>query len=179
MTTTRFGRDVIGLVIGTPTALKRCQDTVISTQRPQDFELHCVIFDKPGYIAEIAYTYRYVINNGRKEGLRWSVRQTAVYQKMNVETRCSTWILIQPNDFALNRFKAMILLSQDESGQSMTSHLAFLSAAQMDWKMYISHLRLSLQDLVRYRQLLSCRKYVVTTTGRQGMLLKSRQRASG
>lgn len=149
MTTTRFGRDVIGPVIGTPTALKRCRDTVISPQRPQDFESHWVISDKPGYIAEIAYTYRYVINNGRKEGPRWSVRQTAVYQKLNAETGCSTWILIQPNDFALNRFKAMILVSLDESGQPMAPHLAFLSAAQMDWKMYISHLRLSLQELVR------------------------------
>jgi len=117
-----------------------------------------VTSDRPGKNTEIAYTYRYVINNGRIEGPRWSVRQTAVYQKMNMETGCSTWILIQPNDFALNQFKAMSLLSPDDSEQPMAPHLAFLSAAQMDWKMYIGQLRLSLQKLVGCRSIAFMRK---------------------
>ncbi|KAL8673354.1 MAG: hypothetical protein Q9168_002233 [Polycauliona sp. 1 TL-2023] len=96
---------------------------------------------------EIAYTYRYVINNGRTEGPRWSVRQTAVYQKMDAETGCSTWIVIQPDAFALSRFKGMCLSSSVDWEQPMAPHLAFLSATRMDWKAYMGHLRRSLQDL--------------------------------
>lgn len=68
-----------------------------------------------------------------------------------MENGCSAWILIQPNELALDRFKAMCLLSPETSGHPMAPHLAFLSAAQMGWKTYIGQLRLSLQDLVSRR----------------------------
>lgn len=70
---------------------------------------------------------------------------------MSMETGCSTWILIQPNDSALNRFKAMCFLQPDGLEQPMAPHLAFFNAAQVDWKGYIGQLRLSLQILVRSR----------------------------
>ena len=102
---------------------------------------------------ELAYTYRYVINNGRTEGPQWSIRQTTVYQKMSVETGCSTWILIQPDSSALQHFKAMCLLSRNYLEHPMAPHLAFLNAAQRDWKDYVGQLRLLLQELVRSQQI--------------------------
>lgn len=149
MMTTRFGKDVIDPATGIRTVLGSCRDTVANSLCLEAFNPQ--LYDRSDITTEIAYTYRYVINNGRTEGPRWSVRQTTVYQKMNMETGCSTWIFIQPNDIALNQFKAMCLLSSEDSEQPMAPHLAFLNAARMDWKSYIGHLRSLLQGLVRYR----------------------------
>ncbi|KAK0514063.1 hypothetical protein JMJ35_003785 [Cladonia borealis] len=107
-----------------------------------DLSAHCF-----GFYTEIAYTFRYVINNGRTEGSPWSVRQTAVYQKTNLKTGCSIWILIQPNEAVLEHFKALCLQSVDGTEHSMAPHLAFLSSARVYWKAYIGQLRLSLQEL--------------------------------
>ena len=147
--TMRFGKDVIELASGIPNMVTKCWNTVASPWCSQASHAIGATPDKPGPNTEITYTYRYVIDNGRAEGPRWSVRQTAVYQRVNMETGCSTWILIQPNDIAMERFKTICLRSQDNIEQPMVPHLAFLSAAQMGWKPYIRQLRLSLQGLVR------------------------------
>ncbi len=103
-----------------------------------------------GPIKEMTYTFRYVINNGRAEGSQWSIRQTAIYQKMDVRTGCSTWILIQPNDAVLRQFKNVCLQSSDVAFHLMAPHLVFLGSAQVHWKAYIGQLRLALQLLVSH-----------------------------
>ena len=103
-----------------------------------------------------------MINNGRTEGSPWSVRQTAVYQKTNLETGCSIWILIQPNEAVLEHFKALCLQSVDGVEHSMAPHLAFLSSGRVYWKAYIGQLRLSLQELVSDRKTI---KYCSCTYG--------------
>ncbi len=146
-TTMRSGRVAIELVIGTLMVLGRCWDMVLK-QASKTFKGTFLNADCFGFNTEIAYTYRYVINNGRTEGSPWSVRQTAVYQKTNLKTGCSVWILIQPNEAVFEHFKALCLQSVDGAQQSMAPHLAFLSSARLYWKAYIGQLRLSLQELV-------------------------------
>ena len=122
----------------------------------------CALFEPPRVtdkivsFAEIAYLYRYVTNNGRSQGPQWSIRQSAVYQKMNMSTRCSAWILIQPSDSALKRFKDLLLDLPELSSQPMTPHLALLNATEMDWKGYTSQLRLSIQSLVSTKPKVLC-----------------------
>ena len=135
----RSGRVAIELVIGTPA--------------PESFKLAISNADCFVFSTEIAYTFRYVDTNGRTEGSPWSIRQTAVYQKINLKTGCSIWILIQPNDAVLERFKALCLQSVDGAGHPMAPHLTFLSSARVHWKAYIGQLRLSLQKLVSGRTL--------------------------
>ena len=97
---------------------------------------------------EIAYSYRYMIRNGRTDGPVWSVRQTAVYQQMNMKTGRSIWILIQPNESALKRFKS-ICLATDFVRKPVTPHLVFLNSAVEGWKDFVGNIRASLQTLVQ------------------------------
>ncbi|KAH8164462.1 hypothetical protein CIB48_g3776 [Xylaria polymorpha] len=98
---------------------------------------------------EIAYAYRYMAKNGRKDGSGWSVRQTAVYQKTELTTQCSVWILVQPSESVLKRFKS---ICQDFSLDGYTRqhalpHLVFKNSALEEWKSFTNYLRSSLQVL--------------------------------
>ncbi|KAI1754172.1 hypothetical protein F4782DRAFT_45487 [Xylaria castorea] len=97
---------------------------------------------------EIAYTYRYMARNGRKKGSEWSVRQTAVYQKLNMETKCSVWILVQPSEPVLKRFKAICLdLSGNDTRRHALPHLVFHNSAMEGWEGFLSYIRPFLQQL--------------------------------
>ena len=146
-TTMRSGRAVIESVPGTPIALISYWNTVW-LWKSTNLMIKSTHADCLGPIKEMAYTFRYVINNGRAEGSQWSIRQTAVYQNMDVRTGCSTWILIQPDDAVLHQFKNVCLQSSDVAFHLMAPHLVFLGSAQVHWKAYIGQLRLALQSLV-------------------------------
>jgi Mg2+ and Co2+ transporter CorA len=94
---------------------------------------------------ELSYTYSYVTTNGRSEGPTWSLRQTAVYHKMNVQTGCSIWILIQPSQPSWMRFKKLVPLT-GTSG-AMDAHLIFLNEATVGWKGFLGHLRPAFAEL--------------------------------
>jgi hypothetical protein len=96
---------------------------------------------------EISYTYRYYTQNGRNEDPKWSLRQTAVYQKTNEQKGCSVWILIQPSAPTWRKFQNLGHAAGDKP-ESGALHMIFLNGALEGWKGFVTELRLTLNDLV-------------------------------
>jgi len=97
---------------------------------------------------ELCYNFRYVAANGRSTGFPWSIRQTTVYQRLDMSTGCSNWILIQPERTVKKRFQEVSRSCSGVLSKQMDPHLVFLFAALSDWKPFIGYLRTILQGLV-------------------------------
>lgn len=77
----------------------------------------------------MCYNIRYVELNGRNNGDPWSLRQIGVYEKINLETQSSYWILLQPSSAALQNLEDH-LRSRKHSLKSvetsMSTHIVLL-----------------------------------------------------
>jgi hypothetical protein len=104
---------------------------------------------------EVCYNLRYVEKNGRNRGDPWSLRQTGVYQKFNMNTGTSTWIILQPSAYTLGRLGAVLEETVTKrSGicfDPLHMHATFFSAARREWADYIESLKLLLRSLVQKR----------------------------
>jgi hypothetical protein len=89
-----------------------------------------------------------VEKNGRNWGSPWSLRQTAVYQRFDIKSKKSAWILMQPSthirDWLENNLSGIDKL--DES--FMLLHLLFLSSMEENWTDYLDDLILQVNALV-------------------------------
>lgn len=96
---------------------------------------------------------RYVELNGRNRGDPWSVRQTAVYHQLSLDTKRSRWIILQPSESVRTRLKYVLkgeYLNDRSSGfDCLVPHMLFLSAMVANWQEYIEHLHSELSRLVR------------------------------
>ncbi|KAK3368037.1 hypothetical protein B0H63DRAFT_89153 [Podospora didyma] len=90
--------------------------------------------------------------NGRTTGSAWSLRQTAVYQQVDLHKQTNTWILIQPEP---ETFKQFLAAAARRGGvaeglacpKCMEPNLLLLSAGRTKWKEYTAHLRHLLRPL--------------------------------
>ena len=92
--TMKFGKGATDPAIGTP-GRARAYWNVVLILCPQASLIEAIT-DKAEQNIELAYTYRYVINNGRTEGPQWSIRQTAVLSENGREK----WLLYVDLDSA-------------------------------------------------------------------------------
>jgi len=101
---------------------------------------------------EFCYSVKYVELNGRNRGDPWSVRQTAVYHQISIETKRSRWIILQPSESTRARLKSVLNddYRQGRSGRSdcMIPHMVLLSTMVSNWQEYIEYLHSELLKLV-------------------------------
>ncbi|KAI4175203.1 MAG: hypothetical protein LQ346_008105, partial [Caloplaca aetnensis] len=122
---------------------------------------------------EFCYNVKHVARNGRS-GVRnpWSFRQIGVYEKLNVDTGQSVWILIRPSDRVHDRVKAGIEARPQQKPLSPTADSAWLSsmalhadilvASGREWGVYLEGLRSQVQELDK--------QAIYTTVGETGLL---------
>ena len=84
-------------------------------------------------ISELCYIVQYVDKNGRDRGDPWSLRQTGVYEQVDIETGKSVWIILQPSSSARQCLEqGLQTLDQDTYGRNtsdpMLLHSIFLLA---------------------------------------------------
>lgn len=96
---------------------------------------------------EFCYNTRYPAENGRKPGSPWSLRQTGIYQQVNLQSKESVWILLQSSAKVLRRVEG-ILASPSDEAHPMRAHVILLFTMAADWHKYISYLQKQLETLV-------------------------------
>jgi hypothetical protein len=98
---------------------------------------------------EVCYLFRYMALNGRTTGSPWSLRQCAVYQRIDASRQRAIWILIQPEPGLLIDFFATIAQGKEFNLLScLEPHLILLNAGTRKWKQFTAHLRQTLYLLV-------------------------------
>ena len=109
---------------------------------------NCTVLNLSG---EICYNIKYVNRNGRPKGDPWSLRQIGVYEKHNLKTGQSLWIVIQPSERACRRFKEGLVARSALHGSEcavMLVHAALLIGASRDWGEYLEELNEEIQGMV-------------------------------
>ena len=105
---------------------------------------------------EFCYNIKYIARNDRPQRNPWSIRQIGVYERLDLHTGQSVWIILQPSERAYRRFRETTELPQTSiegtGSASMTLHTAILIAAGREWGEYLEDLRKQMQRLVRVPQ---------------------------
>ncbi|KAF2826430.1 hypothetical protein CC86DRAFT_370430 [Ophiobolus disseminans] len=96
---------------------------------------------------EICYNYRYMSENGRSNGPSWSLRQTTVYQRRDLDTATTTWVFIQPSKSIKSRLAMQSTHLPLCHENAIRMHLMLLRQASEGWRGYTSYLRLALEEL--------------------------------
>ena len=107
---------------------------------------------------EFCYNVKYVARNGRPGRNPWSIRQVGIYERLNVKTGQSVWIVIQPSDQVRKQMgwgletkseRISNVGTKEELGaQTMTVHASVLIAAGREWGLYIEELRFQVKEMV-------------------------------
>lgn len=103
-------------------------------------------------ILELCYTLQYMEENGRSQGDPWSSRQAGIYQQVDLKTRKSVWVLIQPPRSTRKSLEEA-LQSDDRnfcssSSNPMLLHATILLTTADNWEDYLKHLYSQVQVLV-------------------------------
>ena len=99
---------------------------------------------------ECAYALRYVELNRRKESKPWSVRQTAVYHKYELDQLSSTWVLIAASGSAQLHLDRYVKSSDNLATLNpFEIHLILLDTALANWRPYIVDLTEKVAKQVR------------------------------
>ena len=102
---------------------------------------------------EFCYNVKYVARNGRPQRNPWSIRQTGIYERHNLHTGESVWIILEPSERAHRRLKEATTSRHLSGGKTratcMALHAAILIASGREWGEYLEDLRGQMQQLVR------------------------------
>lgn len=104
-------------------------------------------------ISELCYIVQYVEKNGRDRGDPWSLRQTGVYEQVDIHTGKSVWIILQPSSSTQQCLEqGLQTLGQDSNGRitsnPMLFHAIFLLATADNWVGYIKYLHTEADEMV-------------------------------
>lgn len=103
------------------------------------------------FVAEICYVLHYMAKNGRNRGDPWSMRQTAIYQQMCLESGRSSWILLHPSKDTRAQLEQELINfkeTNDSEQNHMHLHNTFLLSTAHNWEDYLEDLHQQLADLV-------------------------------
>ena len=123
---------------------------------------------------EICYNIQYVEKHGRSSGYPWSLRQVGVYQKHDLNSHRSRWILLHPSSYIRDEMERWMKNTQAERSGSMNNvlrlHPLILFWTSRNWTEYIEDHRSELKEIVRPLQ---HPRYSIANhpTGRESVLL--------
>jgi hypothetical protein len=90
--------------------------------------------------------------NGRQKGNPWSLRQTGVYQQLDLSQQRSAWILLQPSRYIHNHFASFPgsedINSTARRDTALHLHFVFLFTGIKNWHAYIQHVESRLRIYV-------------------------------
>lgn len=91
--------------------------------------------------AECAYGLRFVELNHRSTGQPWSVRQTAIYHRYNIDEKASTWVLISASTKVKNSLHEYVRSSENLSALNpFEVHVLLLDTLLGNWRSYVIYL---------------------------------------
>ncbi|KAK5954143.1 hypothetical protein OHC33_004715 [Knufia fluminis] len=99
------------------------------------------------YSWETCYTLRYIQQNYRPGGRPWSLRQFAVYNKCDLDSNCSSWILVAPPEDVQSEFRDLAghgYSNMLETGVEM--HLSFIDTAVAYFRLYLAYLTTEIDE---------------------------------
>ncbi|XTI91235.1 hypothetical protein V2W45_1471055 [Cenococcum geophilum] len=107
---------------------------------------------------EISYTFKYPERRGRPSGEPWSIRQTAVYQGIDHQSKHSCWILLHPKYKSVAGVRLKDALSMDGRAQELVAqplqqHIMLISAYFANWRDYMEHYEEELLSIVSLNDL--------------------------
>ena len=101
---------------------------------------------------EFCYNIKHIDRNDRPERNPWSIRQVGVYERFDVITGQSVWIILRPSKRVNRRLQEVLALQRTTSDRSTGAivflHAAILIAAGREWGEYLEELREQIQRLV-------------------------------
>lgn len=104
---------------------------------------------------ECAYGLRFVELNFRSSQTPWSVRQTVIYHRYEVEEKASTWIIISASTLIEDSLNGYIKNSEDLSALNpFEIHVILLDTALGNWRSYIIFLTEEISKQVCFKLLL-------------------------
>lgn len=100
-------------------------------------------------MAEVCYLLRYPARHGRKSGCPFSLRQMAVYQRLDHVKKTSRWIFVQAPDDLSDELRSSLSSGKEEEIHPGVIHQRVFSIAEQEWRDYICYLDGELGTLVR------------------------------
>ncbi|ERF69885.1 hypothetical protein EPUS_05427 [Endocarpon pusillum Z07020] len=115
---------------------------------------------RSGRRIQLCYSFSSVEPSARQTSWPWSVRQTATYHSLDLESGHSTWIVVKgdqlmhervisatksPHVADLRSFRTL----QDSVSSSFATHLIFCDWSAENWRWYINFLEDQVQDTTR------------------------------
>ncbi|OCL06730.1 hypothetical protein AOQ84DRAFT_223520 [Glonium stellatum] len=93
---------------------------------------------------EISYIFKYPERRYKTESEAWSIRQTAVYQAIDHQSKRSCWILLHPEYESKASECLKVALSVDERAaeliaQPLQQHIMLISTYLSNWRGYMEH----------------------------------------
>lgn len=98
---------------------------------------------------ELSYDLRFYELHGRDLENPWSCRRCAIYQKFNVQTTNSTWILLQIPEVFKKELLNLLTGSTGFKGHPLTLHLRYLKSCGNGWRRFLAYMSQELSQLVR------------------------------
>lgn len=100
---------------------------------------------------EFGYNMRFFERNNHPSGCPWSLRQTGIYQKLNISTQQSTWMILQPSaklSAMIERYLQTPFKTRTNSLTRTTHmHMAIISCLIQTWLGYTDYLYCQLEEL--------------------------------
>jgi hypothetical protein len=132
---------------------------------------------------EVCYNIRYIEPNGRQKGNPWSLRQTGVYQRLDVSEQRSTWVVLQPSKHA--RANLIPYLEGKDAGNirckvtALHVHFVFLYSGIRNWHAYVEYAEAQLRRYVSNTNTFYANiSILIHIVGRKGSILAPRYASS-
>ena len=104
------------------------------------------------YKEEFCYNVKYIAQNFRPHRNPWSFRQIGIYERHDLNTDQSIWIILQPSERVCRRLTESVQSQQPSArgteAASMVRHAAILIASSRDWGQYLECLKNEMEKLV-------------------------------
>jgi hypothetical protein len=125
-------------------------------------ELQIPEMGRSGRELRMCYSLKSVEPSEYNPSVPWSIRQTAIYHSLDVESGKSFWIVVKADELIRDRIEDSTKLSRarktlgirakkgDALAESLATHMIICDWCGEDWRWYISHLEELLQDKTRH-----------------------------
>jgi hypothetical protein len=94
---------------------------------------------------DLCYNIRHFERHGRELEDPWSCRQSAIHQKLNIDTRQSSWLVIMPPVSFTSGLKGC---KTNDTSHPMSLHIRYLATGLACWREYLNYISERLKALV-------------------------------
>ena len=125
-----------------------CQNEIYSAW-PRYSRSSIVVAKRLDQKGELCYNVHHVEKNGRNRGDPWSLRQIGIYHQINLTTRRSSWIFMQPPSIVRDVIFRTVKVDRFRENP-MLLHIDILSSITKNWPYYIEDISSEVDELVSH-----------------------------